>query len=109
MVTSIGLPPDLEPEVMTSQRSSLWGAWLRHAGWAVAGVGTVTGRAKPRGGLPGGNVSQGCSAALGGWVAKCTLRAAWTPGGRKSLKRTPGGRPRGRGSCLLYTSPSPRD
>ena len=66
MVTSIGLPPDLEPEVMTSQRSSLWGAWLRHAGWAVAGVGTVTGRAKPRGGLPGGNVSQGRSAALGG-------------------------------------------
>jgi hypothetical protein len=89
-------PQTSRPEVMRSQRSSLSGARRLCAGRVATGVGTAAGRAKPPGGLPGGNVSRHGSVALG--RVKCTLRAVRVPGGEKFRKQTPGGRPRGRGS-----------
>ena len=90
-------PQILRPEVERSQRSSLSGGRRLRAGRCSAGVETTAGRAKPPGGWPGGNGSLVVSAELSG--AKCTLRLVRAPGGEKSRKRTPGGRPRGRGNA----------
>ena len=88
-----GSPQISRTEVLRSQRSSLHGDLLLHAGRVAAGVGP----AKSPGGRPGGNVSQHSSAVQGG--AKCTLRATEAPGGGKSRRRTMGGRPLGLGSA----------
>jgi len=95
-------PQTSRPEVERSQRSSFsgarrWRAGRGGGGGCTAGVETTAGRAKPPGGWPGGNGSLVVSAEMSG--AKCTLRLVRAPGGGKSRKRTPGGRPRGRGNA----------
>jgi hypothetical protein len=64
---------------------------------AAFGVGTAAGHVKYRGGRPGGNISWH-SSYLCRWP-NCTLQAAVSSGGGKSLKQTTGGQPLGMGSA----------